>query len=147
MMRKKNCHLGIISTRSLFFRLLQGVILIASISGCMSIGGVKEELGGGRMLDDLPKQHEDALVTGSAGLGHVVGHNKDRVTAAQLEHQLFDRVRTVNVQGRTRLIHENDIRLQRQQAGNAQFLLLFELELGRLGRRAGHWPRRSCAAW
>ena len=55
---------------------------------------------------------------------HVVGHDDDRVVALQLGHEIFDPTGRDRVQRRARLVHQDDVRLDRERAGDAEPLLL-----------------------
>src|SRR5262245_56869077 len=94
------------------------------------VPGTEEEVLGLRMLDDLAQEHVDAFLAGAPGLGHVVGHDHDGVLFLQTGHQLFDPPGGLRIERRARLIHQDHLRLQRQEAGDAELLLLFELEAG-----------------
>jgi hypothetical protein len=88
------------------------------------------------VLDDLAHQHEDAFLAGTARLRHVVGDDEDRVLTTQFPEQLLDRLGALRVERRTRLVHQQQLRLHRQQARDAQLLLLFERQLGGLALEA-----------
>src|SRR3990172_336327 len=80
-------------------------------------------------LDDVARAvlvhgHEDGPVRGTRRLLHVVRDDDDGVLAAQLAHQLLDLERRAWVERRRRLIHEDDLRLGGDGAGDAQALLL-----------------------
>ena len=79
-----------------------------------------------RVFDDFAQQHEDALVRGSTGLSHVVRHDDDGVLLAQAGDQFLDSFDPFGVQCRAGFVHQDHAWLQRQQAGNAQLLLLFQ---------------------
>ena len=84
------------------------------------------------MFDDLAHEHEDTLLAGPAGLGHVVGYDEDRVLAAQLPEQLFHGLRTLGIQRRAGLVHEQHLRLHRKEARDAELLLFLERKAGGL---------------
>src|SRR5580765_8299527 len=85
-----------------------------------------EHLLGRAVLDDAADQHEHALVAGAARLRHVVGDDQDRVAAAQVPDQVLDRGRRLGVERRARLVRQQHLGLRRQQARDAQLLLLLE---------------------
>ena len=80
------------------------------------------------MLNDFPQQHENAFVADPSRLGHIMRDDHDGVFLAQAVHETFDRRRAFGVQSRAGFVHQNDARLEWQQAGDAQFLLLFQCE-------------------
>ena len=84
------------------------------------------------MLDDLAEQHENALVAGPAGLRHVVRDDDDRVFPAQTVHQALDRRGAFGVERRARLVHQDHARLEGQQPGDAELLLLLQRQARRL---------------
>jgi len=55
-----------------------------------------------------------------------MGDDDDGVTAGQLEHKLLHLTGRFDIERRAGLIHENDLRLEGQQAGDAEFLLLIK---------------------
>ena len=80
------------------------------------------------MFEDFAQQHEDALVTRPPCLRHVVGHDRDRIGVAQTAHEPFDRGGAFSIEGRTRLVHQYDLRFEREQAGDTELLLLLQCE-------------------
>ena len=89
--------------------------------------GGQEEVLGAAVLDHLPQQHKNALIADPPGLSHVVGDNQDGVARFQPEHEFLNRAGALDIQRRTRLIHQDDARLEGQQPGDTELLLLFEL--------------------
>ena len=57
------------------------------------------------------------------------------VAALQAEHQFLDGAGALDVQRRAGLVHQDDSRLERQQAGDAELLLLLELQRVALASR------------
>ena len=70
------------------------------------------------------RQHERRQVRYPGRLLHVVCHDHDGELGAQLPDQLFDAQRGNRVQGGAGLVHQQDVRLHGQCAGDAQPLLL-----------------------
>ncbi len=54
----------------------------------------------------------------------VVGHDGDRVFLLELQHQLFDAAAGDRIERRARLVHQQQLRLDRDRARDAQTLLL-----------------------
>src|SRR5687767_7925200 len=103
------------------------------VLGGFRVSRGKEEIFSAAVLDDFAEEHENAFVARATGLGHVVGDNDDRIAALQFEHELLDVTRAFDVERGAGLVHENDLRLQRKQARDAELLLLLELQRGGLG--------------
>ena len=70
---------------------------------------------------DLAQQHIDALLAGPRGLAHVVGHDDDRIFFPQVVDQRLDGLRSLGVQGRAGLVHQDHPRLERQQRAMHSF--------------------------
>src|SRR5690606_27843855 len=64
------------------------------------------------------------LVGDARGLLHVVGDDDDGELLGEVDHELFDAGRRDRVEGRARLVHEDDLGLEGDGAGDAQALLL-----------------------
>ena len=64
------------------------------------------------------------LVRDARGLLHVVRHDDDRIALLQLEDELLDLARRDRVEGRAGLVHQEDLRLDRERARDAEALLL-----------------------
>jgi hypothetical protein len=60
-----------------------------------------------------------------------VGHDDQRVRVLELGHQPLDGRDALGVERRARLVHQDDGGLERQEARDAQLLLLLERELHR----------------
>src|SRR4051794_24451195 len=94
------------------------------------LGRVGEDLVGRADLDQVPrlarrvKVEEGGDVAGPRRLLHVVSDDDDRVAVLQLGDQVLDRQGGERVQGRTGLVHQQDLRLDRDRAGDAEPLLL-----------------------
>ena len=72
-----------------------------------------------------PLEGEEGGDVGDAGgLLHVVGDDDDGVVPLQLGDQVLDDHRRYRVQRRAGLVHEQDLRLDGEAAGDAQPLLL-----------------------
>ena len=89
-----------------------------------------EQVLGAAVLHQFAHEHEDALVARAPRLRHVVRDDDDGVAALQREHQLLDCARAFHVERAARFVHQNDFGLERQQARDAELLLLLELERG-----------------
>ena len=118
--------------RQLLLKLLHHVTPLAiaalDIHFRLLLRGFQEHVDGRSLFDDLAQQHEDALVTRPPCLCHVVSHDRDRVGLPQAAHQTFDRCRAFSVERRARLIHQNDLRGEREQACDTELLLLLQCE-------------------
>src|ERR1043165_4441234 len=77
-----------------------------------------------RVLDDLAEHEERRAVGDARGLLHVVRDDDDRVGLLQIPDQLLDLRRGDRIERRGRLVHQQDLRIDRQRAGDAQPLLL-----------------------
>src|ERR687898_225526 len=91
---------------------------------CQPIGRPREELLGRGHLDQvagavLAHRQEGGVVAGPRGLLHVVGDDDDRVVLLKLAHELLDLQRRDRVEGRARLVHEDDVRLDGDGASDA----------------------------
>src|SRR5919198_1199550 len=88
-----------------------------------------EDLVRGSELDQLAgpplvHQHEGGEVRYAGGLLHVVGHDHDRVAALEALHELLDAQGGDRIEGGAGLVHEQDLRLHGDRAGQAEPLLL-----------------------
>src|SRR3972149_6654220 len=102
------------------------------VVGCALVARTDEEILRTAMLDEVAEQHKDALVGHAPGLRHVVGYDHDRVGAGKIAHQVLDLLSRTRIERRAGLIHQDDGRLERQQPGDAQLLLLLALDPGAL---------------
>src|SRR5688572_19602213 len=89
-----------------------------------ALGRLGEDLRRLVVLDQAPLHEERRPVRDARRLLHVVGHHDDRVAGPQVEDKLFDLRRRGRVEGRGRLVHEQDVGLDGQAPGDAQALLL-----------------------
>ncbi len=89
-----------------------------------------------RVLNEFAEEHEDALVAGAAGLRHVVRDDDDGVAAGERPHEFLNGFGAVHVERAARLVHEDDARLEREEARDAELLLLLELEADGAGVEA-----------
>src|SRR5689334_25259445 len=96
------------------------------------VARVREDLVRGSKFDKFPVEHECGVVRDPGGLLHVVGDDRDRVARLELADQLLDTERSLRIERRTGLIHEDHLGLDRDRPGDAQALLLASRE-----RRAG----------
>ncbi len=97
----------------LFFGFIEDLIGIAifdKITGAPSLSGVNVK--------------EAGLVGHPLGLLEIVGDDGDGVALLQLQHQLLNPARRDGVEGRTGLVHQQNLRLSGNGAGDAQALLL-----------------------
>ena len=58
------------------------------VGGLLRLGR-EEQLIRGSVLHHLAQEHEGAFLTGTPGLGHVVGDDEDRVIPSQLPDEIF----------------------------------------------------------
>lgn len=105
-------------------------VMTADVHFGFPLFGIEEDVQRVGVFDDPAQEHEDALVAGPPGLGHVVGDDHDRVFPPQLVQEGLDPFGAFGVQGRTGLVHENHPGLERQEPGDAELLLLFERQVG-----------------
>src|SRR6202165_2904613 len=113
---------------------IRGTDQLAEAAGdvglCPRVLRLVEEVGCRRELDELAvapvgvHQHEGGEVRDARGLLHVVGDDDDRVVLHQLGHQVLDLQRGDRVEGRTWLVHEDDLRAHGHAAGDCESLLL-----------------------
>ena len=99
------------------------------ISLCALVFGVCEDLVGVVVLDEVPgavfAHHEEGgLVRDAGGLLHIVGDYDYGIAFFELAHQVLDSQRGDWVQRGGGFVHENDFRLDRNGASDAQTLLL-----------------------
>ena len=64
------------------------------------------------VLNDLTKIHVDALAISTLRLSHVVEDSNNSEALFQVGNEILNTLDPISVQGRTRLIHQNDLRLQ-----------------------------------
>src|SRR3954468_5101655 len=88
------------------------------------IGGRREDLVRGVVLDALAREHERRRVRHARGLLHVVRDDDNRVALLELGDELLDAKRRDRVKRRAGLVHEDHLGLDRDGAGDAQALLL-----------------------
>src|SRR5215213_2724781 len=100
------------------------------------LGRVGEDLVRRPDLDQVPRLagrvevEEGGDVAGTRRLLHVVSDDHDRVAVLQLGDQVLDRQRGERIQRRAGLVHQQDLRLDRDRAGDAEPLLLAAGESG-----------------
>src|SRR3954464_2009265 len=88
------------------------------------VAGLGEDDVGRPVLDQLPVEHERSGVGHASGLLHVVRDDDDRVALLEVGDELLDLQRRDRIEGRARLLHEEDLGLDGDRAGDAQALLL-----------------------
>ena len=93
---------------------------------------IEKQLLGPTVLDQFAHEHEDALPRSASRLRHVMRDDENGVAAGKTPHEFLNRACAADVQGTARLVHENDLRFERKEPGNAELLLLFELQGRRL---------------
>ena len=86
--------------------------------------GVREHVDRSRVLDQLAEPEEGGLVRDARRLLQVVRHDDDRVLRLELLDQLLDLQRGDRIERRAGLVHQDDLRLDRDRARDAQPLLL-----------------------
>src|SRR5690606_24413197 len=74
----------------------------------------------GRIVHGPPDAEERRVIRYTLRLLHIVGYDDDRILFLQLAHQLFDTLRRDGIERRTRLVHEDDLRLDGDRARDAQ---------------------------
>src|SRR5688572_28724576 len=67
------------------------------------------------LLDDLAEEHENALVARPSRLRHVVRHDDNGVGRRKTGDEPFNRRGAARVESGAGLVHQNDLRLERQQ--------------------------------
>src|SRR5438270_2908096 len=90
----------------------------------LALGGIGKDFGGGVDFDEAAEIKEGGTIGASAGLLHVVSDDDDGVLLFQLPDQLFDFGGRDRVERGARLVHQNDLRLDREGARDAKPLLL-----------------------
>src|SRR5438874_927304 len=88
------------------------------------VHGLGEELRGGPELHQLTEQEESRRVGHARRLLHVVRDDDDGQVALELEDQLLDTGGRDRIERGARLVHQEDFRLDRQRASDAEALLL-----------------------
>src|SRR5918992_2014951 len=95
---------------------------------------LREELVGGRLLDDLSIVDEHDAVAHLAREAHLVGHDGHRHSVArQVPHHVEHLPDHLRVQGGRGLVEEHELGLHRQRAGDRHALLLTAGEVCREG--------------
>src|ERR1041385_1493392 len=85
--------------------------------------GVREDPRGRAELDQFTDVEERRVIGDARGLLHVVRDDDDREILFQLENQFLDPARRDRIERRSRFVHENNLRLDRDCARDAQTLL------------------------
>src|SRR5262252_4510685 len=76
--------------------------------------GVGENLFRSVMLDESAEHEEGRVLRNARRLLHVVGHDDDRIVAFQLVDELLDLLRCDRVERGSRLVHQDDLGLDRK---------------------------------
>src|SRR5438270_1738056 len=90
----------------------------------LALGRVGEDFGGGVDFDEAAEIKEGGTIGAAAGLLHVVSDDDDGVLLFQLPDQLFDFGGRDRVERGARLVHQNDLRFDREGTRDAKPLLL-----------------------
>src|SRR5437588_4831395 len=88
------------------------------------IGGRSEKLWRRAELDELADEQEGGEIADAGGLLHVVGNGHDGAKVLQLHKKLFDLGGADGIERGAGLVEQQDFRVNRQRARNAQALLL-----------------------
>ena len=108
----------------------QWVRILLRKSWARALCGCGEERLRAALLDDLPVGHEDDAVGGLAGEAHLVGDDDHGHPAlGQADHHVEDLVDHLRVEGRGRLVEEDDLGVHGQRPGDGDPLLLPAREL------------------
>src|SRR3989441_2786084 len=86
--------------------------------------GSLEELARRADLDDMTQVHEGGRLRDTGGLLHVVRHDDHGIVLFQVKDKVLDLRGCDRIEGGARLVHEDDLRLDREGARNAEALLL-----------------------
>jgi len=82
------------------------------------------------VLDELAQIEKDDVVGDAAGLPQDMGHDHDGVILLQLHEPFLDVLARLGIEGRGRLVAQDDLRPDGQSPGQAQPLLLADGEAG-----------------
>src|SRR6266404_1911213 len=88
------------------------------------VAGGREHLLGDPELYQLAEQEEARPLRDARGLLRVVGDDRDRQLLLEIVDQLFDLGGGDGDERRARLVHQEDLRIHREGAGDAEALLL-----------------------
>src|SRR5262245_49625060 len=88
------------------------------------LAGLREQLLGSAVLDEIAEVHEAHVVGDPVSLLQVVRDDHDRHVLAQLHDQLLDLLRRLRIERGARLVQEEHLRLRHQRPGDAEALLL-----------------------
>src|SRR5262245_162850 len=88
------------------------------------LSGVREDLDRPVELHELAQHEEGRVVGDPRRLLHVVRHDHDRVARLQLVDEVLDLLGRNGVERGGRLVHQDDLGLDRERARDAQALLL-----------------------
>ena len=85
---------------------------------------ILENLSGFAVFDHFTKIEEGCLVSDTLCLLHVMGDHDDRIAFLELYSEFFDVRGGDRIEGRSRFIHQENIRLYGKGSGDAETLLL-----------------------
>ena len=88
------------------------------------VGGIFEELSGGRVLYQLTQQEKRDRVGDARRLLHIVRNDHERAGLFELAGQLLNHQRRHGIESARGLVHQKNIGLHGKRAGDAQALLL-----------------------
>src|SRR2546425_2161463 len=94
------------------------------VTFCQRLFGSLEELSRRADLDDMTQVHEGGRLRDASGLLHVVRHDDHGIVLFQVKDEVLDLRGCDRVEGGARLVHEDDVRLDRERAREAEALLL-----------------------
>src|SRR5438093_13539724 len=75
------------------------------------VAGMGEQFLGDAELHQLSEQEKPRVIGHPSRLLHVVRHDDDRVAVLELQHQFLDLGGGDGIEGRARLVHEENVRL------------------------------------
>src|SRR5271157_4593185 len=125
--------------------------------GSLVLGVGEQQVGGAELGEDagaldlcghgLVEHQASGHVADPPCLLHIVGDDDDRKVGLEVVHQVLNACRGDGVEGRARLVHENDLGFDGQGPGNAEPLLLAagELEAGAMELVLDLVPERRAA--
>ncbi len=109
-------------------RIADGALDSAETAGDVVFGqlvlGIGENLIGFADFDQIAEMEISGALRHASGLLHGVSDDDDGVALAQFVNQLFNLGGGDGIERRARLVHQNDFRVNRNSAGDAQPLLL-----------------------
>src|SRR6478735_10122128 len=130
------------SSNALIVCPLVGMVLLRSAvaAGDIVLGAllarVCEDFARFAIFDHLSQVEESGTLRHARGLLHIMGDDRDRITAAKAVDQFLDLRGRNRIERRARFVHQDDFGIDGDRAGNAQPLLL----AARKGRAALRHP-------